>query len=169
MRFITSLLILFLASPIFSQTTYTQQQILNKVFLPADGVLKGETAHTGQNILNMVFDSDSNALKMNVSTTAAKFVLKAGDTMTGPLTLSGSTLTVQGNAFSVGISTLVVKGGLIGIGTTTPADKVDIASGTIRMAGSGAPTIGGALCLNTSGAMAKCTSTIDASGNCTCP
>jgi len=179
-----------------------------------------------------------------------------GDTMTGPLTLSGSTLTVTGNAFSVGVSTFNVLsgrvhigpflngysayipaakletqnaaaeyalpsgsgntpetglmlrlsgglnrtmdfgtyganfwvqardydnfantanininpiGGNVGIGTTSPADKLDISSGTIRMAGSGTPTGGGALCLNASGQMAKCTSAVDASGNCTCP
>ena len=171
-------------------------------------------------------------------------VLKTGDTMTGPLTLSGSTLTVTGNAFSVGGSTFVVSGGKVGIGiaaptamfqvegsmlvkntgdntadismgggslimrakgspydgyvfgyrnlylgsnnvetgkltilsggnvgigTTAPAEKVDIASGTIHIAGSGAPATGGALCLNAAGSMSKCTSIIDVSGNCTCP
>ena len=47
-------------------------------------------------------------------------VAKAGDTMTGQLTLSGSTLTVAGNAFSVGGSTLAVSYGRVGIGTNTP-------------------------------------------------
>jgi hypothetical protein len=44
-------------------------------------------------------------------------VLKAGDTMTGQLT-TASTLTVQGSAFSVGGSTLVVANGLTGICAT---------------------------------------------------
>lgn len=39
------------------------------------------------------------------------FVLKAGDTMTGQLTIAGSSLTVGGNAFSVGGSTSVEAGG----------------------------------------------------------
>jgi hypothetical protein len=59
--------------------------------------------------------------------------------------------------------------GLVGVGTITPSDKVEIASGTIRMAGSGAPSTGGALCLNAAGQMSKCTTVVDASGNCTCP
>jgi len=37
-----------------------------------------------------------------------------------------STLTVQGNAFSVGGSTLVVTNGNIGVGTTSPSAKLDI-------------------------------------------
>ncbi len=38
-----------------------------------------------------------------------------------------STLTVQGNAFSVGGSTLVVSGGNVGIGTTGPLSKLTVA------------------------------------------
>jgi hypothetical protein len=44
----------------------------------------------------------------------------SGDTMTGQLTLAGSTLTVTGNAFSVGGSTLAVRNGNVGIGTAAP-------------------------------------------------
>jgi len=57
---------------------------------------------------------------------AIGFVQKAGDTMTGQLTLSGSTLTVTGNAFSVGESTFVVKDGKIGIGTNSPAKALSV-------------------------------------------
>ena len=59
--------------------------------------------------------------------------------------------------------------GNVGIGTTSPASKLDISSGTITMAGTGAPSTGGALCLNSKQAISKCTSALDASGNCTCP
>ena len=55
-----------------------------------------------------------------------RYVNITGDTMTGPLTLSGSTLTVTGNAFSVGGSTLVVTGGNVGIGTVSPGAKLDV-------------------------------------------
>ena len=59
--------------------------------------------------------------------------------------------------------------GSVGIGTTAPATKLHMSSGTLTIDGTGAPTTGGALCLNAGGAMSKCTSAVDASGNCTCP
>lgn len=61
------------------------------------------------------------------------------------------------------------NGGNVGIGNVNPGTKLHLSSGTITMDGTGAPTTGGALCLNAAGAMAKCTSAVDASGNCTCP
>lgn len=185
-----------------------------------------------------------------VTGAASLNVLKTGDTMIGPLTLSGSTLTVTGNAFSVGGSTLVVSagmlgigitpsyglhiakgltdnpnstlaiekvsggnyaftiqdqgnngfiqyvgyagalnmngtairlnpsatgnvsmvmgGGNVGIGTTAPADKLDISSGTIRITGTGTPPAGQALCLGATGRLGTCTLIVLATGVCTC-
>ncbi len=70
-------------------------------------------------------------------------VSKTGDTMTGQLTLSGSTLTVTGNAFSVGISTLIVSNGNVGIGTDVPSEMLQIQDGNvlIKSATSGAITV----------------------------
>lgn len=65
-------------------------------------------------------------------------VAKAGDAMTGQLTLSGSTLTVTGNAFSVGGTTLAASGGKIGIGTASPATKLHLSSGALTIDGGGA-------------------------------
>ena len=65
---------------------------------------------------------------------------------------------------------VLVDTGNLGVGTTgAPASKLHLSSGTIRIDGTGAPTTGGALCLNAGGAMSKCTSAVDVSGNCTCP
>ena len=159
-----------------------------------------------------------------------------------------STVTVQGNAFSVGTSTLVVSNGgvsiggtlytnlpgysgKVGIGTTAPARNLSVSGGSgsgviqvtndtggvasgdggyllhdgthmlignqevgdatmfvrnttdqsikLTTLGAGAnnasltlkvsATTGGALCLNASNVLSKCTSAVDASGNCTCP
>ena len=65
-----------------------------------------------------------------------RYVLKTGDTMSGPLTLAGSSLTVTGSAFSVGGSTFVVSGGKLGIGTTAPASKLHLSTGTFIADGS---------------------------------
>ena len=64
--------------------------------------------------------------KQTSAAAPGNYVLKSGDTMTGQLTLSGSTLTVTGNAFSVGTSTFVVKEGNVGIGLTNPGAKLDV-------------------------------------------
>ena len=53
-------------------------------------------------------------------------VARTGDTMTGQLTLSGSTLTVTGNAFSVGGTTFSVSGSSVGIRTTSPQAALDV-------------------------------------------
>ena len=45
-----------------------------------------------------------------------------------------STMTIQGNAFSVGVSTLVVKDGRVGIGTTNPGAALDV-SGDVLFGG----------------------------------
>lgn len=56
---------------------------------------------------------------------ATVYVHVAGDTMTGQLT-SQSTITIQGNAFSVGGSTFVVAVGSVGIGVNPPKQKLDV-------------------------------------------
>ncbi len=54
-----------------------------------------------------------------------------------------STLTVQGNAFSVGGSTLVVTAGRMGIGTTSPAARLSLSGGRLQITGADSvPTSG---------------------------
>lgn len=85
-------------------------------------------------ILTLLLFLTSNALAFDVVGSLpqglgdGRYVLKAGDTMSGPLTLNGSSLTVTGNAFSVGGSTLVVTGGIIS-GAGQPAVSAYIDSG----------------------------------------
>lgn len=66
---------------------------------------------------------------ISVTGSASLNVLKTGDTMTGQLT-NTSTITVQGNAFSVGGATLTVVGGNVGIGTASPGYKLTVAPGS---------------------------------------
>lgn len=54
----------------------------------------------------------------------ASKVSKAGDSMTGPLSLPA-------NGLSVGSTQLVVSGGSVGIGTTTPRSKLDVEGGAV--------------------------------------
>jgi hypothetical protein len=58
-------------------------------------------------------------------------VARTGDRMTGQLTLAGSTLTVTGNAFSVGETAFTVESGLVGIGTASPVEKLTVMDGNI--------------------------------------
>lgn len=65
---------------------------------------------------------------LGISTGALELskVDRAGDAMTGPLTMLSSTITVGGSEFSVGLSTLVVIGGRVGIGITDPRGRLHI-------------------------------------------
>jgi len=126
--------IMFFSIGIYAQTKYTEQEILNKVYLDANGNSPYfNTEYSAQNVFNAIYN-DTNALRIYVSTVNVPFVLKAGDSMTGPL-MTTSTMTIQGNAFSVGTSTLVVKSGNVGIGTVTPNTKLDVTS-TVRVSSS---------------------------------
>lgn len=64
-------------------------------------------------------------VKLATGTVEAGRVAKAGDFMSGQLT-TASTITVQGNAFSVGASTFVVIGGNVGIGTASPGYTLEV-------------------------------------------
>ncbi|MDO8630768.1 MAG: hypothetical protein Q7R41_09760, partial [Phycisphaerales bacterium] len=73
------------------------------------------------------FVGDGSALT-GIATSDNTKVAKTGDFMSGQLTTE-STMTVKGDAFSVGGSTLVVTGGKVGIGTATPGAAFVLQSG----------------------------------------
>lgn len=78
-----------------------------------------------------VFRGDGSGL---TGVTASGAVQKTGDTMTGPLTLAnGSTMTITGNAFSIGGSTLVVTNGNVGVGTANPGAKLHVSGGGVLL------------------------------------
>jgi hypothetical protein len=70
----------------------------------------------------------------NLEADLAAKIARSGDAMTGQLTLRGSTLTITGNALSVGVSTLVVAGGKVGVGTASPAYTLEV-NGDARFGG----------------------------------
>ncbi|MFA6577637.1 MAG: hypothetical protein WCU88_01035, partial [Elusimicrobiota bacterium] len=88
-----------------------------------------------------------------VTAALADKVSKSGDSMSGPLTLLGSTLTVEGNAFSVGASTLVVSDGRVGIGAAASDASLDVSTGGWRK-----------ITLTTTGVAAKVRQGSDANG-----
>lgn len=77
---------------------------------------------------------------VSASSITANYVYKGGDNMSGQLTTE-STITVKGSAFSVGNSTLNVRNGRVGIGTTNPAQKLHVSSGTLIIDGIAANAI----------------------------
>ena len=76
------------------------------------------------------FYGDGSGLVNLVSSDTSK-VLKSGDTMTGQLTLYGSTLTVTGGAFSVGGSTLSVYDGNTAVGGTSYLARLTVSGGIV--------------------------------------
>ncbi|MEK7742929.1 MAG: hypothetical protein AAB578_00950, partial [Elusimicrobiota bacterium] len=73
--------------------------------------------------------------------TASGGVLKTGDSMSGPLTLLGSTLTISGNAFSVGGSTLAAVYGNVGIGAASPSARLHVSGGDLQVGDASASTL----------------------------
>lgn len=51
--------------------------------------------------------------------------------------MTAGTMAVNGNAFSVGASTFVVVGGKVGIGTTSPVERLQVTGGKIYPSGTG--------------------------------
>ena len=76
------------------------------------------------------FYGDGSGLINLVSSDTSK-VLKDGDTMTGQLTLAGSTLTVTGSAFSVGGSSLSVLNGNTAVGSAAYLARLTVGGGII--------------------------------------
>lgn len=168
--------------------------------------------------------------RVGISTISPSYPLHVvGDSYASGQGISGGSVTVQGDAFSVGGSTLVVTGGFVaiggtgaatknsvirlnssnnfmtivataaatistghlgfgsaaphtpgtkvltwtdgsrvGVGTSIPADKLHISSGTLVIDGSGSPTKGSALCLTAAGLLGACDGLVGADGTCTC-
>jgi hypothetical protein len=76
-------------------------------------VVGGQFIGNGSNLTGIVTETNNHTIIGDLN-------------LTGDLTLTGSTLTVTGNAFSVATSVLVVDSGEVGIGTATPGGTLDV-------------------------------------------
>lgn len=90
-------------------------------------------AVSGANLTNLnasnVTSGTLDAARLPSDGYAATYVNVTGDTMSG-------TLTLPANGLTVGTNQLVVSGGNVGIGTTSPARKLDV-NGAIKIADEG--------------------------------
>lgn len=94
-------------------STGTAANVYAQIWRDSDGTVVASVTAQGR------FSGDGSGLS-GISASDPLKVAKTGDTMTGQLTLAGSTLTVTGGGFSVGGSTLVVMGDKVGIGRAVP-------------------------------------------------
>ena len=85
--------------------------------------------------------SENTGIKLNSNDGTTKFIVQNKDAVTvfsadsdGNTVING-TATVAGSGFSVGGSTLVVKDGNVGIGTTSPGSTLDVQGGNINTSG----------------------------------
>lgn len=110
-------------------STGTAANVYAQIWRNSGGVAVASVTALGR------FSGDGSGLT-GVAANDTSRVSKAGDTMVGQLTLgNASTMTVTGNAFSVGSSTLVVTAGKVGIGLISPVYNLDVA-GDINASGS---------------------------------
>lgn len=79
-------------------------------------------------------DCTNNRIGVGTTAPASKLDVSGDSTIRGQVTVT-STVTVQGNAFSVGTSTLAVANGSVGVGTQNPASKLHLSSGTLSIDG----------------------------------
>ncbi|MDE2102019.1 MAG: right-handed parallel beta-helix repeat-containing protein [Patescibacteria group bacterium] len=86
------------------------------------------TSITAANVVGYVSSATYAANASTAAYSETALALDAGATAT-------STMTVLGNAFSVGGSTLVVIGGNVGIGTTNPTSALDVVGGSVTANG----------------------------------
>jgi hypothetical protein len=87
----------------------------------------------GYGVNALKFTGNGAGLTGIVATDSTK-VAKTGDSMTGQLTLDGSTLTVTGSAFSVGGSALALSGGNLGVGIAAPTEMLHVFSNVTNKA-----------------------------------
>ena len=102
------------------------------------------SAYTGHVVYNsttqkVMFSDGATWIALDV--VVGSFVSKTGDTMTGTLTITGAGLVVDSAD-----NTLVVDdtANRVGIGTATPADKLDVATGGLAVRGATAASGAGA-------------------------
>lgn len=148
---------------------------------PAFGMILQGNATTG-NLVFMGRSSGSNTPIMAIGRDQPGILIgnRPSELVRGVLQVAGSGAgTVENASLRIDTATLIspetpallVDGdnGRVGLGYNNPQEKLHVSSGTMHFSGTGSPTTGGALCINTAGQLTKCTSIIDASGNCTCP
>ncbi len=123
-----------LSSPSGAQSFTVQNGLFKSTFtLPAVDLSAGEwylQVTVGASVLTPRERLTAVPYSVYASSSAysSQSVQKTGDTMSGQLTISGSTLTVTGNEFSVGGSTFVVKNGYVGIGTASPSNPLQVSA-----------------------------------------
>jgi hypothetical protein len=93
------------------------------------------SAYTGYLVYNsttskVMFSDGAAWVPLDVS--SGSFVSKTGDTMTGALTITGAGLVVDSADNTLFVD---ATGNLVGIGTATPADKLDVATGGLAVRG----------------------------------
>jgi len=100
-------------------STGTAANVYAQIWRDSDGFVVSSVSAQG------FFYGDGSGLR---NVTAYGAVQRAGDNMTGQLT-TASTITVRGDAFSVGDSTFVVKAGRVGINWITPEAALQVSGG----------------------------------------
>ena len=113
------------------------------------GTLPAAAGNTGCLVYNsttskVMYSTGSGWVALDIS--SGSFVLNTGDTMTGQLTITGAGLLVDSADNTLFVD---ATGNKVGIGTITPADKLDIATGGLAVRGATSASGAGAFISHT--------------------
>ena len=121
-------------------STGTASNVYAQIWRNSDGVVKASMTADGKLYADLIASvPPGDNLGNHIATTTLQMgnfgIVNAASITANGYIATNSTMTVLGNAFSVGISTFVVTQGNVGVGTAGPLSKFDVVDGSITIRG----------------------------------
>jgi len=124
-------------------STGTASNVYAQIWRDSDGVIKASMTADGKLYADLIASVPrGDSLGNHIATTTLQMgnfaIVNVASITANGYIIANSTITVLGNAFSVGTSTFVVTQGKVGIGAAGPLSKFDVMDGSITIRGASA-------------------------------